>query len=186
MTDVKKFEHDPYVLALGMSFVNVGSGLWVLVATVLSMPVSTTHAVVGAVMGIGIAAWGVDGVVWDYEKKGFFSVLASWFISPVASGTLAAIFYMTTKILVLKLPDDEAVKRGLKLMPLYFFFVFGTIWGFMMMKGIPALKKTSYEITVPIAFGLALFHGLYGFLITVPWYDFSFCTPSKRGRCCNL
>jgi len=72
MTDVKKFEHDPYVLALGMSFVNVGYGLWVLVATVLNMPVSTTHANVGAVMGIGIVAWCVDGVVWDDEKGGIF------------------------------------------------------------------------------------------------------------------
>ena len=155
MTDVKRFEEDPYVLALGMSFVNVGSGLWVLMAAILSMPVSTTHSVVGATLGIGIAAWGPSGVVWAYEKKGFLSVLASWFISPVASGTLAAIFYMATKILVLSLPDDQAVKKGLMLMPLYFFFVFGTIWGFMMMKGIPALKKTPYEITVPITVGLA-------------------------------
>ena len=169
MTDVKRFTEDPYVLALGMSFVNVGSGLWVLVATVLSMPVSTTHAVVGATLGIGIAAWGPTGVVWDYEKGGFLSVLASWFISPIASGILAAIFYMATKILVLSLPDEEAIKKGLMLMPLYFFFVFGTIWGFMFMKGIPALKSAPYEVTVPLTVGLAVFHAIYGGICTVPW-----------------
>ena len=166
---MNKFKHDPYVLSLGMSFVNVGSGLWVLIATVLSMPVSTTHAVVGAVMGIGMAAWGPAGIVWDYNKGGFLSVLASWFISPVASGALAGIFYMVTKFSILKLADEEAVRRGLLLMPLYFFFVFGTIWGFMFMKGIPLFKTTPYATTVPLTIGLAVFHALYGFFVTVPW-----------------
>lgn len=169
VTDVSLFQHDPYVLALGMSFVNVGSGLWVIVATMFSMPVSTTHSVVGAVMGIGIAAWGPDGVVWAYDEKGFLSVLASWFISPVTSGTLAAIFYMFTKVVVLKLPDDEAFKMGIMLMPFYFFFVFGTIWGFMMMKGIPALESAPYEMTVPITVGLAVFHAIHGFFVIIPW-----------------
>ena len=58
MVDVMLFKHDPYVLATGMSMVNVGSGLWVLAATLLGMPVSTTHSVVGAVLGIGISAFG--------------------------------------------------------------------------------------------------------------------------------
>ena len=59
MVDVSLFNHDPYVLAIGMSFVNVGSGLWVLAATLLSMPVSTTHSVVGAVLGLRLERRGV-------------------------------------------------------------------------------------------------------------------------------
>ena len=74
MVNVSLFKHDPYVLMMGMSFVNVGSGLWVLVATMCSMPVSTTHSVVGAVLGIGIAAFGWEGVIWDWERKGFAQV----------------------------------------------------------------------------------------------------------------
>ena len=170
MIDVKLFTHDPYVLATGMSFVNVGSGLWVLLATVLSMPVSTTHSVVGAVLGIGIAAFGVDGVVWDWDKKGFTTVVASWFISPVFAGLLAALFYMSVKVLVLQIPDEKAaVRRGIQLMPVYLFFAFGTIWGFMMLKGIPALKKTDWKILVGPIFGLGIVHAIYGLIFVCPW-----------------
>jgi sodium-dependent phosphate transporter len=58
MVEVKYFKADPYVLALGMSMVNVGSGLWVLTETALSMPVSTIHAVMGAVLGVGSLSLG--------------------------------------------------------------------------------------------------------------------------------
>jgi len=169
MVDVSLFNHDPYVLAIGMSFVNVGSGLWVLAATLLSMPVSTTHSVVGAVLGIGITAFGWNGVVWDFNKKGFLSVVASWFISPVLSGCLAALFYMTVKILILKYPDEVALKRGIALMPVYMFLTFGIIWGFMFFKGIPALKKAPYSTTIPLTVGLAVFHGILGVVLVAPW-----------------
>jgi len=169
MVDVSLFNHDPYVLAVGMSFVNVGSGLWVLAATLLSMPVSTTHSVVGAVLGIGITSFGWNGVVWDFNKKGFLSVVASWFISPVLAGVLAAMFYMTVKILILKYPDEVALNRSIKLMPAYMFLTFGIIWGFMFMKGIPALKNAPYSTTIPLTIGLAVFHGILGFVLVSPW-----------------
>ena len=170
MVEVKYFKSDPYVLALGMSMVNVGSGLWVLAATVLSLPVSTTHAVVGAVLGVGIAAFGWQGVVWSKAPiGGFAGVVASWFISPVLSGAIAAIFYMCVKILVLTYPTEQALKRGLFLMPFYMFFALGTIWGFMFMKGIPALKKSPYSLTAPLTVGLGVFHGILGFIFVSPW-----------------
>ena len=169
MVKVDLFESDPYVLALGMSMVNVGSGGWVLMATLLSMPVSTTHSVVGATLGIGIAAFGTEGVEWRFEKKGFLSVVASWFISPALSGLAAAVIYMSCKILVLKYPTEQALNRGLMLMPVYLFFTFGVIWGFMFMKGIPAMKKTPYEISVPLTVGLAAVFAFLGVIFTVPW-----------------
>lgn len=170
MVHVKYFKTDPYVLALGMSMVNVGSGLWVLAATFLSMPVSTTHAVVGATLGVGIAAFGWEGVVWSKPPiGGFAGVVASWFISPVLSGTLAAIFYMSVKVLVLQYEKDQALRKGIQLMPVYMFFAFGTIWGFMFMKGIPALKKKPYSLTAPLTVGLAVFHAILGVVLVQPW-----------------
>lgn len=169
MVDVNLFKHDPYVLATGMSMVNVGSGLWVLVATLLSMPVSTTHSVVGAVLGIGITAFGWNGVKWQF-KGGFLGVLASWFISPVFSGTLAAIFYMVVKYTVLLLPTKEAqLQRGLTLTPVWCFFAGGIIWGFMFIKGIPSLSKLKYEVSIPLTFGLAFVHMALGAILAVPW-----------------
>ncbi len=56
--DIRRFEHDPYTLMLAMACTSMGSAVWVLAATRLRMPVSTTHATVGAIMGVGIAAFG--------------------------------------------------------------------------------------------------------------------------------
>jgi sodium-dependent phosphate transporter len=171
MTDPQKFKYDPYVLSLGMSMVNVGSGLWVLVATALYLPVSTTHAVVGAVIGVGFVAWGPDGILWiSGTTGGVAGVVMSWFISPVLSGAFSAVFFMTTKKVILEIPDDmTAAQRCLKLMPGYFFFVFGTIWGFLCMKGIPALQNTPYEVTVPLTIGLGFAHMIHGWVAVVPW-----------------
>ena len=170
MVEVEYFKHDPYVLATGMSMVNVGSGLWVLGATFLAMPVSTTHSVVGATLGVGITAFGWGGVVWSKPPiGGFAGVAASWFISPVLSGTLAAIFFMSVKVLVLQYPKEEGLRRGIALMPLYMFFAFGTIWGFMFNKGIPALKKAPIPLTAGLTVGLAVFHCILGFIIVQPW-----------------
>jgi phosphate/sulfate permease len=171
MTDPQKFKYDPYVLSLGMSFVNVGGGLWVLVATALYLPVSTTHAVVGAVVGVGFVAWGPTGILWtEGSTGGVAGVVMSWFISPVLSGVFSAFFFMTTKKLILEIPNDlDAVKMGLKLMPGYFFFVFGTIWGFLCMKGIPAFKDTPYEVTVPLTIGLGVVHMIHGYIAVTPW-----------------
>eukprot|EP00961_Rhodomonas_salina_P123233 1659998-Rhodomonas_salina.1 len=119
MVEVDNFKEDPYVFALGMSCVNLGSGLWVLAATVLCLPVSTTHAVVGSIVGIGIAAWGPGGVKWGYDG-GVLGVVASWFISPILSAILASIFYMSVKWLVLAHPDDKALKAGIFYLPFYF------------------------------------------------------------------
>jgi len=96
MTNLAFFQNDPYVLATGMSMVNVFGGGCVLIATLLHMPVSTTHAVVGAVMGMAITAFGVEGVIWDWKKGGFVQIVAAWFISPIFSGALAAIFYLVS------------------------------------------------------------------------------------------
>jgi solute carrier family 20 (sodium-dependent phosphate transporter) len=170
MTKLDYFKNDPYVLATGMSMVNVGSGGWVLIATLLSMPVSTTHAVVGSVLGMAITAFGPDAVIWDFNAGGFLQVVAAWFISPCLSGALSAIFYLVTKYTVLKAPtDEEACRRALFSMPFFCFFVFGTIWGFLFMKGIPALKDWDYNVSAPITVGLGVVHALLCYFLTSPW-----------------
>jgi phosphate/sulfate permease len=74
-------------------------------APFIRLQVSTTHAVVGAVMGVGITSFGAMVVIWDrpnhvITQGGFSAIVASWFISPALSGALAATFYLTTKALV--------------------------------------------------------------------------------------
>ncbi|KAJ1493019.1 phosphate transporter family-domain-containing protein, partial [Baffinella frigidus] len=134
MVKVSWFEQDPYVLALGMSCVNMGSGLWVFAATIMCMPVSTTHAVVGSVLGIGIAAWGPNGVNWEWNNGGFASIAASWVISPVMSGAIASLIYLSVKYLVLNFEPEVARKRTLWFIPVYTFLTFAIVAGFMVLK----------------------------------------------------
>ncbi|EKX38410.1 hypothetical protein GUITHDRAFT_40186, partial [Guillardia theta CCMP2712] len=167
MIQVSWFVNDPYILCLGMNCVNLGGGTWVLVATILSMPVSTTHSVIGAILGIGIAAFGPSGVNWGWT--GFGAVIASWFVSPALTGVLAAIIYLATKYLVLKHPDEVAARRGIAMLPIYFFFAFGTVSGFFFIAGIPALHKTSYSITVPVSFAVGIFFAIFSIIFVQPW-----------------
>ncbi|KAJ1468241.1 phosphate transporter family-domain-containing protein [Baffinella frigidus] len=169
MVKVDWFEQDPYVLALGMSCVNLGSGLWVFAATMLTMPVSTTHAVVGAVLGVGIAAWGPGGVNWGWEGSGFASVAGSWVISPVGAGCVAALIYLSVKYLVLSFDPEVAQQRTLRFLPVYSFLTFGIIAGFMFVKGIPALKKLDIGVALGIAVAIGVFFGILAQLFVVPW-----------------
>ena len=154
--DTSRFAHDPYVLMLAMACTSAGSAAWVLAATRLHMPVSTTHATVGALMGVGIAAFGPSGVLWDYDKGGFLSIMASWFLSPLLAGALAAAFYLTIRLCILDHPGDEPFRRGLASLPVYFGFTWGTICAFMMLKGSPALHLDKLPVAVSIAVTLAM------------------------------
>jgi len=167
---VDRFSEDPYTLMLGMSCTSIGSAVWVLSATYFGMPVSTTHATVGAVMGVGIAAFGVEGVNWGYDG-GFGGIVASWFISPAVAGVLASIIYLSVKYFVLNQPDEVSFKRGILSLPPYSFVTFGIVTGFMIFKGIPLASDFSdeYEKSIPTVFGIGLGMAIITSFTVVPW-----------------
>jgi inorganic phosphate transporter, PiT family len=78
-------EDGPLLLALGMLSALIAAGLWLHLATMFSLPVSTTHSIVGAVVGFGIVSFGLEGVQWSMLG----GIVASWFVSPLLGGTLA-------------------------------------------------------------------------------------------------
>lgn len=73
------------LLVLGMTAALLCAAIWLNVASVFGMPVSTTHSIVGAVAGFGIVAAGVDAVNWTKMSQ----IVASWFISPIVGGVFA-------------------------------------------------------------------------------------------------
>jgi len=77
------------LIALGMACALLAAAIWLNIATWMSMPVSTTHSIVGAVAGFGIVAAGWGAVHWGTMLQ----IVASWFISPVAGGLLAFILF---------------------------------------------------------------------------------------------
>jgi sodium-dependent phosphate transporter len=87
-------------------------GLWLLLATYLELPVSTTHSAVGGIVGFTLVAVGSDCVVWAGRQDGFpfvrgvSAIVMSWVFSPVLSGALGALIYFITRRFVLRVPNS--------------------------------------------------------------------------------
>jgi sodium-dependent phosphate transporter len=109
------FESDPSVLMLAMTCAIVGSATYLTIATRFTMPVSTTHSIMGGVIGVGIASAGTKGVNWSF--KGVSQVFAAWGIAPAISAGFGAIIFLITKHGVMR--RNNPVKKAFIMVPLY-------------------------------------------------------------------
>ena len=105
----------------GMMCVVYTTGLWLLLASFLELPVSTTHSTVGGIVGMAITYGGADCVLW-YEKadmfpylKGVSSIVASWALSPVFSGIIAVALFFAVRTFVLR--SANSYKRAIITFP---------------------------------------------------------------------
>ncbi len=115
----------------------LAAGLWINLATILSAPVSTTHSIVGGVLGAGIAAAGVGLVNWGTMAK----IAASWVISPVFGACVAAALLYFIKVRVLNVPDRlEAARRWV---PMLIGLMAAAFAAYMAMKGLKKIWKAS-------------------------------------------
>ena len=167
--DVQRFSGYPSVLALAMLCASIGSATFVLFATRQGWPISTTHAIVGAIMGVGIAIFGVDAVDWSFNG-GMGGIIASWFISPVFAGLIAVVIWKFTENVVLKAADS--FETALRWIPAYFFATITFISLFMLYKGIPSLDVATQlgdAWAVGISVGLGVLAALLAYKFYVPW-----------------
>jgi PiT family inorganic phosphate transporter len=107
IVDTTMYEGHPELLVLGMLAALLAAGIWLMVATARGWPVSTTHTIVGAVVGMAVAAFGMGAVHWD--KMG--EIVASWFVSPVLGGIIALILMLSIRKLILDTDDPIAQTR---------------------------------------------------------------------------
>ena len=114
IADVAAYEREPEVLMYGMMCVLLAVGLWLLVATKLGFPVSTTHSTVGAVVGMSMVARGASSVYWGDETTrtfpwltGLAKIILSWVFSPILSAAAAASLFVALRVLVLRRADPS-------------------------------------------------------------------------------
>ena len=123
IADVACFDDNPGLLIYGMTCVILSVAIWLLLASYLEMPVSTTHSCVGGIIGMTLMARGSRCIIWNYSKNdygngttnmgfdnfpwldGVAEIAVSWLLSPVASGVCAAVLYALTKYVVLEGPN---------------------------------------------------------------------------------
>ncbi|KAF2455446.1 putative phosphate transporter [Lineolata rhizophorae] len=133
--DPSLFDDDPAVLMLGMTCAVVASSIYLTVATRLGMPVSTTHSIMGGVIGMGVAAVGAENVSWGWD--GVSQVFAAWAIAPCIAGAFGAIIFSLTKYGVME--RKNPVRQAFYMIPGYFFLAAGLLAMLIVWKG--ASKK---------------------------------------------
>jgi PiT family inorganic phosphate transporter len=137
----------------------LAAAIWIHLATYLNAPVSTTHAVVGGVVGAGITASGIDIVVWPVIGK----VAASWVISPVMGGIVAAIMLGFIKWKVIYRDDRVAAAR--RWVPVIVALMIGVFAMYLATKGLSRIWKPPGTLVLAIgAAGFAI-----GYLFALPW-----------------
>ena len=132
--DPTAIESNPEVLVYGMLAALLAAAIWLLIASVKGWPVSTTHAIVGAIVGFGIVGIGFDAVQWGQIG----SIVASWVISPVLGGAAAFLLMISLQRLILDTPTP--LKNALRWAPVYLFLVGFAVSLVTLIKGLKHLK----------------------------------------------
>jgi PiT family inorganic phosphate transporter len=128
------FAADPNSLALGLVCALLAAAIWLNIATYLGMPVSTTHAIVGAIAGFGLLTAGLGHVQWGTMGQ----IVASWFISPLAGGIIAYFCFMLIARFVLA--GDNPVSAAIYGVPVTTFGVFFVISMGTIYKGLKNIE----------------------------------------------
>ena len=105
----------PELMVLGMMSALLAAGTWLLVASTRGWPVSTTHSIVGAVIGFGAVGISMEAVNWS----GVGPIVASWVVSPVLSGMVAFGLFVSVQKLIID--TDEPFLNAKRFVPLYMF-----------------------------------------------------------------
>lgn len=113
--DIDRFEGNPGTLMLAMGCAEVGSATWLMLATKMGWPVSTTQTTIGALVGVGFAVQ--TSIHWEWTDGSVSQTAASWGIAPGIAAGFAAIIFGTLKYSVLERKDS--FKWAMRLIPVY-------------------------------------------------------------------
>ncbi|MBE7638590.1 inorganic phosphate transporter [Sneathiella sp. P13V-1] len=122
----------------------LSAALWVNLATWIGAPVSTTHSVVGGVMGAGIAAAGFAAVNWATMSK----IAASWVISPVLGGLIAALFLWFIKSRIIY--QEDKITAAKRWVPVLVGIMSGAFASYLALKGLKKIIKIDLQTAILI------------------------------------
>jgi inorganic phosphate transporter, PiT family len=146
----------PEILIFGMLSALLAAGIWLLIASNFGWPVSTTHSIVGAIVGFAAVGVGVDAVHWNKV----ITIAASWVISPLLAGTIAFLLMRSVQKLILNSAEPFAMAK--KYVPVYMLFTGFMIAMVTLMKG---LKHIGLHVGMGESMLYALIFGLIVALI---------------------
>jgi PiT family inorganic phosphate transporter len=155
IVDAELLSDSPELLIYGMLAALLAAGTWLLIASRKGWPVSTTHSIVGAIVGFAAVGIGVDAVQWGQVG----TIVLSWVISPVTAGFIAYLIYMSVQRLILH--QEDPLAKAKRYVPIYIFFAAFTITLVTILKGLKHVGldmsiQESYTLAIVIAAAIAL------------------------------
>ena len=147
IVDAELLSGTPELLVYGMLAALLAAGTWLLIASRNRWPVSTTHSIVGAIVGFAAVGIGVDAVKW--AKVG--TIVMSWVVSPITAGFIAYVIYRSVQKLILS--REDPLERAKRYVPVYIFLAAFTITLVTILKG---LKHVGLEIDLTDSYLLAI------------------------------
>ena len=155
IVDAELISHEPRLLIYGMLAALLAAGTWLLVASRNGWPVSTTHSIVGAIVGFAAVGIGVDAVQWGAVGK----IVMSWVISPLTAGFIAYLIYLSVQRLILH--HEDPLAQAKRYVPMYMFLAAFTLTLVTILKGLKHVGldltlQDSYFMAVAIASGVAV------------------------------
>jgi PiT family inorganic phosphate transporter len=155
IVDVDHFTDRVELLVYGMLASLLAAGTWLLIASRKGWPVSTTHSIVGAIVGFAAVGIGVEAVQWP--KVG--TIVMSWVISPLTAGIIAFLIFASVQRLILR--QEDPLAKAKRYVPFYIFFAAFTVTLVTILKGLTHVglnvsTGTSYLIATAIAASIAI------------------------------
>ena len=155
IVDADLLSDTPELLVYGMLASLLAAGTWLLVASRSGWPVSTTHSIVGAIVGFAAVGIGIDAVKWG--KVG--TIVMSWVVSPLTAGFIAYLIYRSVQKLILV--HENPLERARRYVPIYIFLAAFTMTLVTILKGLKHVGldisvQQAYLFATAIAVGIAL------------------------------
>jgi PiT family inorganic phosphate transporter len=155
IVDTDLLSGTPELLVYGMLAALLAAGSWLLIASKNGWPVSTTHSIVGAIVGFAAVGIGVDAVQWG--KVG--TIVMSWVVSPLTAGFIAYLIYRSVQRLILD--QEDPLARAKRYVPVYIFLAAFTITLVTILKGLSHVGleislRDSYILAIAIAVAISL------------------------------
>jgi PiT family inorganic phosphate transporter len=159
--DPSLFQGSPELMVYGMLSALLAAGSWLAIASFRGWPVSTTHTIVGAILGFGLMELGVDAINWQVVIK----IALSWVVTPLISAALAYYLFLSVKKLIFVKSRPEMLLRAKRYIPIFMFLTSFIVSIITFTKGLKHLNiNISYYAQVFSSLGISLFLAIIGML----------------------
>ena len=170
------FESNPGALMYGMLCADLSSAIWLTIATYFKLPVSTTHSIIGAIVGFSLAYNGSSAINWDK----IYLVIASWVFSPVLSGIISSSVFYTLNRFVFQ--PEKSFEYTLRLLPVLVFITFFINSLFIIYKGSPQLEldETPLYVAILSSILVGVVTGLISQFLYIPYIKKRINSPNTE------